>query len=105
MTAPNHKPISEENLNRFKAYYAKRFNWGNLIPVLRTGKIKDKDVEACKDACIRFDDEQGAALCDVLMGLSKSQRLKLPIQVASIWTNKVSQPFSNARVALGDLIE
>lgn len=81
MTAPNHKPISEENLNRFKAYHSKWYGWGNMHLVLGNKNIKDTSVETCKSYALANLDSEGAALCDVLMGMSKSQRLKLPSQV------------------------
>lgn len=80
MTAPIHKPISEENLNRFKAYHSKWFGWGNLHLVLGNSNVKDKHVEACKATAILNSDKEGAGLCDVLMGMSQSQRIKLSRQ-------------------------
>lgn len=81
MTAPNNKPLSKENLDRFKAYRTLHQGWGNLNLVLGDQKIKNQDVTACRLRCEERNDQEGALLADVLMGLSKSQRIKLSTQV------------------------
>ena len=77
MTAPTHKPVSQAIVDRFAAYHSKWSGWGNLQLVLGNLNVKDKDVEACKEQATVNQDKEGAELASLLMGMSKSQRIKM----------------------------
>lgn len=77
MTAPNNKPITQEQLDNFIRYKNHNKGWGNLHTVLANQNVKDSDVEFCMNQADKVGDHQGYALCKILMGMSKSQRLKL----------------------------
>jgi len=49
----------------------------NLHIILEDGNIEDKDIDFCFNQCIQKDDQEGMWLCTILMGLSKTQRLKV----------------------------
>lgn len=85
MTAPVNKPISEENLNRFKEYFlSKNGSWGHLHLVLGNQNIKDNHVRAAKESALMANDMEAHILCDILLTLSKSQRMKISKQ-AVLW--------------------
>lgn len=77
MTAPNNQPLSKEDFSRFARY--QRDMGGNSVfhIVLEDKNIKDSHVKFCRDLAVKRGDVEGLALTDILMGMSKSQRLKL----------------------------
>lgn len=77
MTAPNNQPLSKENFDRFARY--QRDMGGNSVfhIVLEDKNIKDSHVKFCRDLAVKRNDVEGLALADILMGMSKSQRIKL----------------------------
>ena len=77
MTAPNNKPITQEQLDNFKYYKDKNPSWGSLHIVLCDQSIKDADVTYCMNEAERIGDHEGYALAKILLTMSKSQRLKL----------------------------
>lgn len=81
MTAPTNKPIKQEQLDKFKAYYAKNPTWGSLHIVLDDQNVKDSDVLQCLEFAMEKDDVEGVELGRILLQMSKSQRLKLSRQV------------------------
>lgn len=81
MTAPINKPISQEQLERFKAYHQANGGWKNLHLVLDNQNVKDQDVRQCIESAIKDCDAEGHLLANILTGMSKSQRLKLSRQV------------------------
>lgn len=77
MTAPINKPITKEQLDRFKAYKKKNCGWGHLHLVLGNLNIQDKHVEFCGEMAAKNSDEEGCYLASLLKTMSKSQRIKL----------------------------
>lgn len=77
MTAPRHKPLSQEVKDRFAIYYSKNPTWGLLHIVLDDGNVRDAHVDFCQQQAARFGDREAYELCDELFKMSKSQRMKL----------------------------
>lgn len=77
MTAPNNQPLSKENLDKFKAYKRSQGAWGNLHIVMDDKNIKNNHVQWCLEQCKKKGDAAGLELAEILVGLSKSQRIKL----------------------------
>lgn len=77
MTAPKNKPLSKEDFVRFKRYQSA--NSGNSVfhIVLENKNIKDKHVEFCRKLAVKRNDQEGLELADILLAMSKSQRIKL----------------------------
>ena len=77
MTAPNNQPLSKEDFSRFARY--QRDMGGNSVfhIVLEDKNIKNSHVKFCRDLAVKRNDVEGLALADILMGMSKSQRIKL----------------------------
>lgn len=80
MTAPTNQPLSKENLDKFKQYKRTHAEWKNLHIVMEDKNIKDSHVQFCIDQCVKKSDTDGLELANILMGLSKSQRIKLAKQ-------------------------
>lgn len=77
MTAPKNAPVSQADLERFQAYYDVNPAWGNLHIVLDDENIKDDHIEYCIKRCVDHGDEAGYYLGNLLLKMSKSQRLKI----------------------------
>lgn len=79
MTAPNNQPLSKEAFNRFKAYQHQHFGNGSSCfhIVLENKNIKDGHVQFCRELAVKRNDQEALELADILLSLSKSQRLKL----------------------------
>jgi len=77
MTAPRNRPIPDDVLVRFAAYFQEHVTWGSLHIVLDDGNVRDSDVAFCQQYALECGDTEGAFLADVLAGCSKSQRLNL----------------------------
>ena len=77
MTAPNNKPLTMEEKTRFANYFKANNGWGNLHMVLGNKNVKDKHVTDCLNHAAKFGDEEGYKLSEILLTMSKSQRLKL----------------------------
>lgn len=79
MTAPNNQPLSKKNFDRFKAY--QRQHGGNgtgcFHMVLENKNIKDGHIKFCRELAVKRSDQEALELADILLSLSKSQRLKL----------------------------
>jgi hypothetical protein len=84
MTAPRAKVTIPEVLDRFVAYYRgpRGGAWGSLHIVLDDHNIEDHSVQFCIDNA--GDDEEGAALGEILLKMSKTQRGKIPDLVRAI---------------------
>ncbi len=65
---------------RFSAYLAKPENvlWGSLHVVLEDGNVADHFVSWCRDYAIEQGDIEGAALAEILLKMTTTQRRKLP---------------------------
>jgi len=77
MTAPNNKPVSDEDLARFSDYRDKEPTWGVMHIVLEDQNVTDADVQHCIKSAERDNDAEGLYLSKLLLGMSKSQRLNL----------------------------
>lgn len=77
MTAPNNQPLSKEDFSRFARYQRDMGSNGVFHIVLEDKNIKDSHVKFCRDLAVKRNDVEGLALADILMGMSKSQRIKL----------------------------
>lgn len=82
MSAPNNQPISREDKARFEAYRVANPSWGHLALVLKSGSnVKDGHVLHCQKEAARHGDQEAYELADILLSLSKSQRIKLGQQL------------------------
>lgn len=61
----------------FENYFASNPAWGSLHIVLDDGNINDSSVKYCFEHARDVGDIEGARLAEVLLQLSKTQRLKL----------------------------
>lgn len=71
------KPTIPEVIDRFRAYYKLNPAWGSLHVVLDDGNIDDATVRWCRDWAIEHSDPEGAALAEILLRMSKTQRSKI----------------------------
>lgn len=69
------KPTVANTLNEAKEYLKNNFN--NLHLVLNNKNIKDRDVKFCLEQAKSRDDLLGIRLCETMLKMSKTQRLKL----------------------------
>ncbi len=77
MSAPNNQPITKQQHDRFKAYYKTNKGWLWLSLVLDKRNIHDSHVLACQRHAAQHGDQEAYELCDILLTMSKSQRVKL----------------------------
>jgi hypothetical protein len=75
----SHKPTVPEILPLANAYYAKPGNGvgGSLHIVLDDGNVDDGSVEFCRKFAMEQGDDDGVALADILLRMSRTQRHKL----------------------------
>lgn len=66
---------------QFARYYETHPAWGSLHIVLDDGNVSDDNVRFCIESAEQDGDTEGAELGRLLMGMSKTQRLKLPSAV------------------------
>jgi hypothetical protein len=73
------KPTIPQVVARFADYYEQPLNgaWGSLHIVLDDDNVRKSDVEFCREHAIERGDTEGAALAEILILMSKTQRLKL----------------------------
>jgi hypothetical protein len=73
------KPTVPDVVPLVRAYYGKPGNeaGGSLHIVLDDCNVDDADVRFCRDTAAERDDDDGVALADILLTMSKTQRLKL----------------------------
>jgi len=69
MTAPRNRPIPDDVLVRFAAYFQEHVTWGSLHIVLDDGNVRDSDVAFCQQYALECGDTEGAFLADVLPGM------------------------------------
>jgi len=81
-------------IDRFVAYHEAPLNgaWGSLHIVLDDGNVDDSSVRHCKDWAVERGDAEGAALADILLTMSKTQRHKLPNKVWAVIKAKAQSP-------------
>lgn len=75
MTA--NKPAIPEVVERFARYFQANPVWGSLHIVLDDGNVSDHSVKFCAQYARESRDLEGAELADILLRMSKTQRLKL----------------------------
>lgn len=66
-----------EVVGDFAEYLASNPAWGSLHIVLDDGNVDDASVNYCLEHARNVDDIEGARLAEILLQLSKTQRLKL----------------------------
>lgn len=73
------KPTIPEVLPRFIAYYQKPGNgaWGSLHVVIEDSNVDDSSVRFSIDWAERHGDQDGKDLGELLLTMSKTQRLKI----------------------------
>lgn len=75
------KPSIPEVVPLFLPYYTKHDAWGSLHIVLDDGNVDDSHVRFCMESAKENGDFEGYTLASILLGMSKTQRLKLPRMV------------------------
>lgn len=77
--APDRKPTIPEVVARFADYRRKPGNgaWGSLHIVLDDGNVGDPHVEFCRETALAAGDGDAVPLVDLLLRMSRTQRLKL----------------------------
>ena len=79
------KPTIPEVIDRFRAYYDRvGWSWGSLHIVLSDGNIEDHFVKWCVTYAVDHGDVEGAELANVLLAMSRTQRLRLPALIEKI---------------------
>jgi len=64
-------------VERFRAYLETHGAWGSLHVALEDGNVDDTSVRWCKAWACKEGDTEGEALADVLLTMTKTQRLKI----------------------------
>lgn len=77
------RPSIPEIIDRFAIYYQKPGNqaWGKLHVILDDGNVTDSTVEWCIEYANLCQDFEAVALAQILLSMTKTQRLKLPHKV------------------------
>jgi hypothetical protein len=71
------KPTIPEVLDEFREYLRKNPVWGSLHIVLDDGNVGDDHVRYCLEQARAIGDDEGASLAEILLRMSKTQRIKL----------------------------
>lgn len=71
--APNIPSVKE----RFAAYHKAHPAWGHLHLVLEERNVSDGCVRYCIEAALEAGDEEAAELGEILLTMSKTQRVKI----------------------------
>lgn len=71
------KPTIPDVLDRFRAYHASNPSWGCLHVVLDDENVEDRSVRYCREYAHAEGDAEGAALAEILLTMSQTQRLRL----------------------------
>jgi hypothetical protein len=76
------KPTIPEVLPLVRAYCAKPENGvgGSLHLVLEDGNVDNSDVEFCRDWARMHNDLDGVLLAEILLLMTKTQRLKISVR-------------------------
>ena len=69
--------ITQEIKEKFQKYKNKNSSWGSLHIVLDDNNIQDSSVLFCKQYAAEQNDYDGELLADILLQMSKTQRLKI----------------------------
>lgn len=68
-------------IQRFAAYYRNHRAWGSLHVVLDDGNVHTDHVTFCREVARDTGDLEGETLAELLLLMSRTQRLKLPHKV------------------------
>lgn len=71
------KPTIPEVRDRFQAYLDTHLAWGSLHLVLDDNNVQDDSVKYCIQCAIDNGDIEGKELGEILLLMSKTQRLKI----------------------------
>lgn len=72
------KPTLPDVKDAFMAYRERHPEWGSLHIVLADGNVEDRFVRWVIDQAQEAGDVEGERLAHILLGMTKTQRLKLP---------------------------
>ena len=72
-----HKQTIPDVLDRFRAYRERHPSWGALHVVLEDLNVGDDSVRRCLDFARDDADEEGHALAEILLTMSRTQRIRL----------------------------
>ena len=75
------KPTIPDVIKRFAAYRAQHPTWGSLHIVLEDHNLSDSSVSYCLAWAKGQGDTEGAALADLLLRMSRSQRWRLSVKI------------------------
>ena len=75
------KPTIPDVIARFATYRKDNPMWGSLHIVLEDGNVRDSDVEFCRHYATEQGDVEGADLAQILLTMSKTQRLRIDEKV------------------------
>ncbi len=83
MTKPSAKITVPEVMDQFVEYLRKPGNGvgGSLHIVLEDGNVQNHNVQHCLEYAQQHNDEDGAKLAEILLQMSKTQRLKISYEV------------------------
>ncbi len=71
------KPSIPSVIHLFADYYSKNASWGSLHIVMDDGNVTDDNVRFCKEWARKENDKEGERLSDILLLMSKSQRIRI----------------------------
>lgn len=98
MTPPTDRPvITPEMVERFAAYYRLEPVWGSLHIVLEDMNLKDDHVRFCIQWAETEGDEEGKALGEILLTLTRTQRYHLADRAEAV-VGREEQARRDARV-------
>lgn len=71
------KPSIPDVIDRFRKYHERELAWGSLHVVLDDGNVDNDFVQHCIDYADKNGDVEGRALGEILIKMSRTQRLKI----------------------------
>lgn len=75
------KPTIPEVVDAFVAYHEREPVWGSLHIVLDDDNVGDDSVRFCIEYAKEKGDAEGQRLAEILLTMSRTQRLRLPFAV------------------------
>ena len=75
------RPTIPEVIDLFRAYYVENPSWGHLHIVLDDGNVSDANVCFCLDEAEACGDYAAVELAEILLRMSRTQRLLLPRKI------------------------
>lgn len=86
------KPSIPQVLSRFTDYLEKNLAWGSLHIVLSDNNVDDDSVRFCINYAEEKGDQEGKELAEILLTMSKTQRLRLPVKAWDMYLHRRSMP-------------